>query len=178
MCICVCVCVCFVLILTGDRVFVPFSFSLTHKHTQPATTSHQQHQQRQHSVRSLRSDVSVMVKFVSKLSDCAVDLLWIDFNGHEVFYNTLPPLGQLEMQTFETHPWCWRPRKNQLIDQRKEDQEKEKEEDEEGGGEEKGAAAAAAAAAAETKSEREKDCENDGNVYVTTDEPQQTVTMA
>lgn len=38
----------------------------------------------------------------------AIDVLWVDYQCHEVFYKRLEPGEELKQRTFDTHPWRFR----------------------------------------------------------------------
>lgn len=63
-----------------------------------------------HGLRSINSMNKSPVYFVNKTSR-DIDIIWIDYNGDEVQYNTLPPNKCYQMSTFLTHPWIFRDHK-------------------------------------------------------------------
>lgn len=38
-------------------------------------------------------------------SDTEVDILWVGYDGEEVYYNTLAPGGSYEQPSYYGHPW-------------------------------------------------------------------------
>ncbi len=45
-----------------------------------------------------------VITFVNN-SDTEVDILWVDYDGVEVYYNTLQPGGSYDQPSFYGHPW-------------------------------------------------------------------------
>eukprot|EP00457_Paulinella_chromatophora_P001545 gb/GEZN01001547.1/.p1 GENE.gb/GEZN01001547.1/~~gb/GEZN01001547.1/.p1 ORF type:complete len:842 (+),score=172.04 gb/GEZN01001547.1/:176-2527(+) len=58
-------------------------------------------------VKSMNTGVSTTVGF-HNTSDVTVDVFWINYEGDEVFYNTLRPGGKYQQQTYLQHPWVAR----------------------------------------------------------------------
>jgi von Hippel-Lindau disease tumor supressor len=57
-------------------------------------------------VRSEHSLHKSFVRFINK-SNRTVDVIWINFEGRLVKYNTLQPGVFLDMNTYATHPWIF-----------------------------------------------------------------------
>jgi len=56
---------------------------------------------------SVSSDVFTSILFVNTLS-YGVNVYWLDFDGLEVFYNSLGASESFEQGTYVTHPWLVR----------------------------------------------------------------------
>ena len=55
-------------------------------------------------IKSINSDVSVPVVFVNKTGK-KVEMFWYSFDGELTSYGKIPSDGEMEMETFVTHPW-------------------------------------------------------------------------
>jgi len=53
---------------------------------------------------SLQGAAKTNITFVNKTS-AAVQLYWLDYKGHLVYYSTIAPGARLVQRTFKTHPW-------------------------------------------------------------------------
>jgi hypothetical protein len=54
--------------------------------------------------RSLTGTAKTTITFVNKTGS-AVQLYWLDYKGHLVYYSTVAPGGRVAQRTFKTHPW-------------------------------------------------------------------------
>ncbi len=50
------------------------------------------------------SDRVATILFINN-SETDVDILWLNFDGEEVYYNTLKPGERYEQQSYYSHPW-------------------------------------------------------------------------
>ena len=53
---------------------------------------------------SLKGAAKTNITFVNK-TRTVVQLYWLDYKGHLVYYSTIGPGARLVQRTFKTHPW-------------------------------------------------------------------------
>jgi hypothetical protein len=54
--------------------------------------------------KSLTGTAKTAIKFANKTTG-SVQLYWLDYKGHLVYYTTLAPRKAVTQPTFKTHPW-------------------------------------------------------------------------
>ena len=55
-------------------------------------------------LRSAQGNEHTSIRFVND-SNHEIRTYWLDYNGHRVFYKSIPPRGNYTQPTFKTHPW-------------------------------------------------------------------------
>lgn len=65
-------------------------------------------------LRSERGDIATAITFINMTGE-VVDIFWKDYNGQEKKYNSLESGGRYTQQTYVSHPWVIKRKKDQKI---------------------------------------------------------------